>query len=83
MTAATGAESLPADPSHRRVREIAEQFFAVREPAAIDALLRDLELVRVPGGSCPFRENDRGVARVPRVKRRVIEGNRIVEPRSQ
>ena len=60
MSAAAGAGGVGAWPSGRRLREIAHQFFRIRDPATFDALLRDLELVRVPGGIWLFRGNDLG-----------------------
>jgi predicted acylesterase/phospholipase RssA/CRP-like cAMP-binding protein len=60
MGAAVEAGGVGAGPSDRRLREIAHRFFGIRDAAAFDALLGDLELVRVPGGSWLFRENDLG-----------------------
>jgi predicted acylesterase/phospholipase RssA/CRP-like cAMP-binding protein len=60
MNAVVGTGGVGAGPSDRRLSEIAHQFFGVRDAAAFDALLGDLELVRVPGGSWLFRENDLG-----------------------
>jgi CRP-like cAMP-binding protein len=60
MGAAVEAGGVGAESSDRRLREVAHQFFGVRDAAGFDALLGDLELVRVPGGSWLFRENDCG-----------------------